>query len=723
MTKITRKTIRQGDDFKIVITFKDRNGATLDATVQQFKFIYCDVYGENYEISYDGTTRKNCYVENEHLVGVFENYKLACCILKREAWYWIADAAFSDGRWDYGNTVLSDIELTRDGAEREVEETVRVNENLCVNETLVVSKGDKGDPFIYEDFTPEQLSTLVGPQGKQGERGYTGPQGFPGIQGDKGDKGDKGDRGERGEQGIPGVQGTKGDQGNQGMPGIQGIQGIQGCSSYDLAVKAGYTGTEAQFGTEQAAIANNSSRLEAVEIGKASLGNNGYVESNLIDPLQNRATGVELEGNNYFAKTMPSYFVDAVCRNSFSVEFFYDSNDLQATSPGTFESLVLNNVFMIYRQYNGLLQIQLINKKNDGTYERVNLSGGVYNGLLHLVLIINRITNEFSLFINGAFREKRTFTASISAISDTTMMVGSDKPGAAKLSAKHARIFNYSLSEQEVNVLYNNGNPQDYRINYGVNSQSENRCISELLPEGLTPNRWINTIDKDLSLSLSGVANLTYGRSNTSVLTPLFVARGAVYNTNTGYYELNGLTDITEAQMMDIYAQTSTSFALPYCCERYASNTFRTNFKWFPNGPGGQYVSLVDSKAMFYNCKYAEVININYFYPKFINWIFLGCAALETILGELNLREGAGEIYREPFKSCKSLKNIKIGKLKVNIPINESPLLTRDSILYLVNNAANTTPITVTLHPDALARLSEADIALASSKNITFAVA
>lgn len=33
----------------------------------------------------------------------------------------------------------------------------------------------------------------------------------------------------------------------------------------------------------------------------------------------------------------------------------------------------------------------------------------------------------------------------------------------------------------------------------------------------------------------------------------LFEAAGAVYNEETGFYELNGLTDITEEEMYDIY--------------------------------------------------------------------------------------------------------------------------------------------------------------------------
>lgn len=44
-------------------------------------------------------------------------------------------------------------------------------------------KGDKGDPFTYDDFTPEQLASLKGPKGDTGEKGADGP---------KGDKGDPG---------------------------------------------------------------------------------------------------------------------------------------------------------------------------------------------------------------------------------------------------------------------------------------------------------------------------------------------------------------------------------------------------------------------------------------------------------------------------------------------------------------------------------------------------
>lgn len=85
-----------------------------------------------------------------------------------------------------------------------------------INETLAGAgalKGDKGDPFTYEDFTPEQLAALIGPKG---EIGPAGPQGKVGPKGDIGPKGEKGDIGPRGEIGPKGEKGEKGDVGPKG---------------------------------------------------------------------------------------------------------------------------------------------------------------------------------------------------------------------------------------------------------------------------------------------------------------------------------------------------------------------------------------------------------------------------------------------------------------------------------------------------------------------------
>ncbi len=120
--------------------------------------------------------------------------------------------------------------------------------------------GEKGEAFTYEDFTPEQLRALTGPQGdtgpagKQGERGEAftyddftpeqlealrGPQGVPGATGQPGQKGDAFTYADftaeqlealRGPQGFPGEKGEPGQPGDAGAPGRDGPPGKDGVS-------------------------------------------------------------------------------------------------------------------------------------------------------------------------------------------------------------------------------------------------------------------------------------------------------------------------------------------------------------------------------------------------------------------------------------------------------------------------------------------------------------
>ena len=62
-----------------------------------------------------------------------------------------------------------------------------------INETLAGAgalKGDKGDPFTYEDFTPEQLEALKGSKGDPFTYEDFTPEQLEALKGPKGDKGD-----------------------------------------------------------------------------------------------------------------------------------------------------------------------------------------------------------------------------------------------------------------------------------------------------------------------------------------------------------------------------------------------------------------------------------------------------------------------------------------------------------------------------------------------------
>ena len=93
---------------------------------------------------------------------------------------------------------------------------------------VVGEKGDTGDAFTYDDFTPEQLAGL------KGETGDTGPAG------PKGDTGNKGETGATGEKGDTGAKGDTGDTGPAGNTGPAGATGDTGATGVGTTIKGSY---------------------------------------------------------------------------------------------------------------------------------------------------------------------------------------------------------------------------------------------------------------------------------------------------------------------------------------------------------------------------------------------------------------------------------------------------------------------------------------------------
>jgi len=106
----------------------------------------------------------------------------------------------------------------------------------------------KGDPFLYEDFTPEQLEALRGPKGEPGPLTFADftPAQIEILRGPQGVKGATGSRGPQGIQGIQGPIGPVGPQGEIGPVGPQGPQGEKGATGARGAT--GATGAKGDTG-------------------------------------------------------------------------------------------------------------------------------------------------------------------------------------------------------------------------------------------------------------------------------------------------------------------------------------------------------------------------------------------------------------------------------------------------------------------------------------------
>jgi len=102
-------------------------------------------------------------------------------------------------------------------------------------------------------------------------------------------------------------------------------------------------------------------------------------------------------------------------------------------------------------------------------------------------------------------------------------------------------------------------------------------------------------------------------------------------------------------------------------------------------------------------------------------YMFQGCHALVSIP---QLDTSSVTTMSNTFKYCYSLTHINIKNTKLAYQLNNSALLSKESLLYLINNEATTSAITITLAPYAYERLAnDADVvaALANHPNISIA--
>ena len=132
--------------------------------------------------------------------------------------------------------------------------------------------------------------------------------------------------------------------------------------------------------------------------------------------------------------------------------------------------------------------------------------------------------------------------------------------------------------------------------------------------------------------------------------------------------------------------------------------------------------SVTNMNAMFSGCSplvsipqldTSNVTNMSYMFEK--------CFSLVSI-PQLDTSKVTNTTYI--FSNCNSLAYANIKNNKIAISFKESARLSKESLLYIINNEAATSAITITLYPYAYTRLAEdADVvaALANHPNISLA--
>lgn len=219
--------------------------------------------------------------------------------------------------------------------------------------------------------------------------------------------------------------------------------------------------------------------------------------------------------------------------------------------------------------------------------------------------------------------------------------------------------------------------------------------------------------------------------TTSGTLRDLYISAGAKYNEATGYYELNGLTDITEEQMRVIYEKTwGWWIGLPILTG-FGDSSARTNIPC-PDYKRLYYQSncpLDSTFAVTNNLDNLEVLNfIPLRYPnesfirlsiRTMNWMCQGCTKPLTIMGTFDV----GNVPdNNSLKIGGNIKTINIKNLSKNIRFYNSKELSKESVLYMINNSKATTAITIGLQQAVYDVMKDdADIiaALAEKTNIT----
>jgi hypothetical protein len=294
--------------------------------------------------------------------------------------------------------------------------------------------------------------------------------------------------------------------------------------------------------------------------------------------------------------------------------------------------------------------------------------------------------------------------------------------------------FSYRYSGS---AYINISNPLDYSTNIEADKASTTKisaiktfydwAVGKFIDLSKLVTTWTATTlntnvpsEKLVKDSLNLKADIAPANGSTSALRALYIARGyykqtntyyCVYNANTGYYEMNGLTDLTEAQMVDIYINTAVQINIGFggisnfICMSYSN--IRTSF---PRTTQSGYDTTNDANR-FRACNKLEVYK-NYEVYGHMSYscssMFYGCSELHTVdfLTPSSISNVA--YVADCFTGCVKLVTANVKALKVSFSFKDCPLLSLDSLQCLVTNRANgTTRITITVHATVWAKLND----------------
>ena len=193
------------------------------------------------------------------------------------------------------------------------------------------------------------------------------------------------------------------------------------------------------------------------------------------------------------------------------------------------------------------------------------------------------------------------------------------------------------------------------------------------------------------------------------------------YNEATGFFEAyDYIKDITEREAREIMSYHETRRN----CDRSRN---------FSESGMRVYLRTRHSYAspywqLFCACWQLRVCDIDFSAPNQVYGMFADCWELRKIFGKINLYAVDFKKYDKLFYCCYKLESVELYGIKYDLDLQHSPLFDLPSFRYMIAQALNTSVITVKVHPDVYARITDETntewhqlLIDATAKNIQFA--
>lgn len=192
--------------------------------------------------------------------------------------------------------------------------------------------------------------------------------------------------------------------------------------------------------------------------------------------------------------------------------------------------------------------------------------------------------------------------------------------------------------------------------------------------------------------------------------------KGLQYNEDTDRWsymaEYGGLTDLTSGEVGQIFAEGGSGGNTPDdATGKWSYVQSRTNFINVNVPMDWGYVSSNYTYAFLSAAK----LEVGVVSPTAGRALLVGkaagmfmlCRKMRRVIGVLDLR--LCSTVGDMFRNCDVLEDVSIANIKLNMSFSDSPLLSKESLLYMISNCASNVSFTITLHPNVYAKCTRVD--------------